>query len=196
MMIVSIGLSIFLRNVFQYFAGGQNHNYSQYSAVQPWEIGPILLTPKDAIVAALAAAVLVAVSLLLQYTRIGKATRAVADNPALAASSGINVERVISVVWTGGAALAGLSGVLLGLTQGFDYQIGFKILLLVFSAVVLGGLGTIWGSMVGAFIIGIFIEVSTLVVPAELKFVGALAVMIIVLLIRPQGLLGKAQRVG
>jgi branched-chain amino acid transport system permease protein len=62
--------------------------------------------------------------------------------------------------------------------------------------VVLGGLGTIWGSMVGAFIIGIFIEVSTLVVPAELKFVGALAVMIIVLLIRPQGLLGKAQRVG
>lgn len=196
MMIVSIGLSIFLRNVFQYLAGGQNHNYSQYSAVKPWSIGPLLITPKDLIVVLLGLAVLVVVSLLLSRTRIGKATRAVADNPALASSSGINVERVISVVWTGGAALAALSGVLLGLTQGFDYQLGFKILLLIFAAVVLGGLGTIWGAMVGAFIIGIFIEVSTLIVPAELKFVGALMVLIIVLLIRPQGLLGKAQRVG
>jgi branched-chain amino acid transport system permease protein len=110
MMIVSIGLSIFLRNVFQYVAGGQNHNYSQYSAVVPWEIGPLLVTPKDLIVVLVGLAVLVTVSLLLAYTRIGKATRAVADNPALASSSGINVERVISVVWTGGAALAALSG--------------------------------------------------------------------------------------
>ncbi len=196
MMIVSIGLSIFLRSVFQYLAGGANHNYSQYAAATPWEIGPILLTPRDLIVALVGIVVLVTVSLLLAYTRIGKATRAVADNPALASSSGINVERVISVVWTGGAALAGLSGVLLGLTQGFDYQLGFKILLLIFAAVVLGGLGTIWGAMLGAFIIGTFIEVSTLFIPAELKFVGALVILIIALLIRPQGLLGKAQRVG
>ncbi len=196
MMIVSIGLSIFLRSLFQYIVGGQNHNYSQYAAVKPWSVGPLLITPKDVIVALLGVAVLVIVSLLLQFTRIGKATRAVADNPALASSSGINVERVISVVWIGGAALAGLSGVLLGLTQGFDYQLGFKLLLLVFAAVVLGGLGTIWGAMLGAFIIGIFIEVSTLFVPSELKYVGALVVLIVVLLIRPQGLLGKAQRVG
>jgi len=196
MMIVSIGLSIFLRNVFQYFAGGSTFNYSQYASVTPWELGPILLTPKEVVIAGIALSVLVLVSLALAYTRTGKATRAVADNPALAASSGINVERVISVVWTGGAALAGLAGVLLGLSQGFDFQIGFKLLLLVFAAVVLGGLGTIWGSMVGAFIIGILIEVSTLVIPAELKYVGALVVLIAVLLVRPQGLLGKAQRVG
>jgi neutral amino acid transport system permease protein len=196
MMIISIGLSIFLRNVYQYLVGGGTRNYSQYSAVVPWKIGPVLVTPKDLIVIVVGLAVLVTVSLLLAYTRIGKATRAVADNPALASSTGINVERVISVVWTGGAALAALSGVLLGITQGWDYQLGFKILLLIFAAVVLGGLGTIWGAMLGAFIIGIFIEVSTLFVPAELKFVGALFVLIIVLLIRPQGLLGKAQRVG
>jgi branched-chain amino acid transport system permease protein len=196
MMIVSIGLSIFLRNVYQYFAGADNHNYSQYTTPQPWHIGPILITPKDVGVALVATLVLVAVSIALQRTRLGKATRAVADNPALASSSGINVDRVISVVWVGGAALAGLSGVLLGLTQGFDYQIGFKILLLVFAAVTLGGLGTIWGAMLGSFIIGIFIEISTLVIPAELKFVGALAVLIVVLLFRPQGLLGRAERVG
>ena len=195
-MIVSIGLSIFLRNSYQYFAGADNHAYSQFATPKPWHIGAVLVTPKAVGVAIFAAIVLVLVSLALQRTRLGKATRAVADNPALAASSGINVDRVISVVWTGGAALAGLSGVLLGMTQGFDYQIGFKILLLVFASVVLGGLGTIWGAIAGSFIIGIFIEVSTLVIPSELKFVGALAVLIVVLLIRPQGILGRAQRVG
>lgn len=196
MMIISIGLSIFLRNVYQYFAGGDTKNYSQFSSTQPYAIGPILITPTALVVIALSTAVLLLATLALQRTRTGKAMRAVADNPALAASSGINVERVISVVWIGGAALAGLSGVLLGLTQGFDYQIGFKILLLVFAAVVLGGLGTIWGALLGSFVIGLFIEVSTLVIPAELKFVGALVVLIVVLLFRPQGLLGRAERVG
>jgi branched-subunit amino acid ABC-type transport system permease component len=164
--------------------------------VVPYEIGPFLITPKEIVVVIIGMTVLVATTLLLQYTRLGKATRAVADNPPLSAATGINVERVISVVWIGGAALAGLAGALLGLTQGFDYQIGFKLLLLIFAAVVLGGLGTIWGAIVGAFIIGLFTELSTLFVPAEFKFVGALLVLIIVLLIRPQGLLGKAQRVG
>jgi branched-subunit amino acid ABC-type transport system permease component len=196
MMIVSIGLSIFLRNVYQYFAGAQSRNYSQYSAVTPWEVGAVLITPKDLIVVIGGVVVLVVTTSLLQYTRMGKATRAVADNPALSAATGINVERVIGVVWIGGAALAGLSGALLGLTQGFDYQLGFKILLLLFAAVVLGGLGTIWGAITGAFVIGIFVELTTLFVPAEFKFVGALLVLIVVLLIRPQGLLGKAQRVG
>jgi neutral amino acid transport system permease protein len=106
------------------------------------------------------------------------------------------VDRVIAVVWTVGAMLAGLSGVLLGMTQGFDFQLGFKILLLIFAAIVLGGLGTAWGAIVGALIIGLFVEVSTLVIPAELKFVGALVVLIVVLLVRPQGLLGKSERVG
>ncbi|MGH3366702.1 MAG: branched-chain amino acid ABC transporter permease [Nocardioidaceae bacterium] len=196
MMIVSIGLSVFLRYVFQYYAGAQARNYSQYSAVPPWEIGPILLTPKELIVTIVGMVVLVATTSLLQFTRLGKATRAVADNPALSSATGINVERVIRLVWIGGAALAGLAGALLGLTQGFDYQMGFKLLLLIFAAVILGGIGTIWGSIAGAFIIGLFTELSTLVVPAEFKFVGALLLLIIVLLVRPQGLLGKAQRVG
>lgn len=195
-MIVSIGLGIFLRNVYQYFAGADTHNYSQWTNPAPWHIGAVLITPKDVGVIVFSAIVLAVVCLAVQRTRLGKATRAVADNPSLAASSGINVDRVISVVWTVGASLAGLSGVLLGMTQGFDYQVGFKILLLVFSAVVLGGLGTIWGAIVGSFIIGIFIEVSTLVIPAELKFVGAFVVLILVLLARPQGLLGRAGRVG
>lgn len=195
-MIVSIGLSIFLRNLYQYFAGAANHNYSQWTSPAPWQLGPVAITPKDVGVIIFAAVVLVVVTLAISKTRLGKATRAVSDNPALAASSGINVDRVISVVWAVGAGLAGLAGVLLGMTQGFDYQVGFKILLLVFAAVVLGGLGTVWGAILGSFIIGMFIEVSTLFVPAELKFVGALLVLILALLFRPQGLLGRAERVG
>jgi branched-subunit amino acid ABC-type transport system permease component len=196
MMIVSIGLSIFLRSVFQYLVGGQNRNYSQYSSVEPWSIGQVLITPRDIAVAAIALVALIGVSALLQYTRLGKATRAVADNPALASSSGINVERVIGAVWTVGGGLAALSGVLLGITQGFNFQLGFKMLLLVFAATVLGGLGTIWGAMVGALVIGTFVEVSTLFIPSELKYVGALVILIAVLLVRPQGLLGRAERVG
>jgi branched-subunit amino acid ABC-type transport system permease component len=156
----------------------------------------VLVTPKDIFVVVFSTVVIVLVTVALQRTRLGKATRAVADNTALSAASGINVDRVVSAVWIVGAALAGLSGVLLGMTQGFDYQVGFKLLLLMFAAVVLGGLGTAWGAIVGALVIGLFVEVSTLVVPPELKFVGALVILIIVLLIRPQGLLGRAQRVG
>ena len=196
MMIVSIGLSLFLRNVFQFFAGAQNRNYSQYGAVEPWEIGQILVTPKELIVVLFGVTVLLITTSLLQFTRLGKATRAVADNPALAAATGINVERVISIVWIGGAALAGLAGALLGVTQGFDFQVGFRILLLIFAAVVLGGLGTIWGAILGAFVIGLFIELTTLWVDPEFKFVGALVLLIVILLIRPQGLLGRAQRIG
>jgi branched-chain amino acid transport system permease protein len=196
MMVVSIGLSIFLRNVFQYLAGASTHQYSQFSSPRPYTLGPILVTPKDIFIVVFSTVILVLVVIALQRTKLGKATRAVADNTALSAATGINVDRVVSVVWIVGAMLAGLSGVLLGMTQGFDYQMGFKILLLVFAATVLGGLGTAWGAIVGALVIGLFVEVSTLFIPAELKFVGALVVLIVVLLIRPQGLLGKAQRVG
>ncbi len=196
MMIITLGMSIFLRSLYQYFIGGGNHSYSQYTATDPFSLGPVLITPLQVGVSLVSLAVLVVASLMLQRTRLGKATRAVADNPALAAASGINVDHVIRLVWVGGGALAGLSGVGLGLTQGFNYQFGFKILLLIFAAVVLGGLGTIWGALLGSFVIGLFIEVSTIVVPAELKYVSALAVLIIVLVFRPQGILGRRERIG
>lgn len=195
-MIVSIGLGIFLRNIYQRFVGADNRNYSQWTSPTPWEIGPLSITPKEVGVVVAASIVLLVVTWAIRTTRIGKATRAVADNPALASASGINVDRVISAVWATGAGLAGLSGVLLGMTQGYDYQLGYKILLLVFAAVVLGGLGSVWGALAGSFLIGIFIEVSTLFIPAELKFAGALLVLILVLLVRPQGLFGRAERIG
>jgi branched-chain amino acid transport system permease protein len=120
----------------------------------------------------------------------------VSDNPALAAASGIDVDRVIRVVWISGAVLAGLAGILLGLAQGINFQMGFQILLLIFAAVTLGGLGTAYGALVGSIVVGLFISVSTLWIPVELKNVGALGILIVILLVRPQGILGRAQRVG
>jgi len=196
MMIVSIGLSIFLRNIYQYFFGADNHQYSGVPAGKLWNLGPVGVSPKAFWIAVLCVVILVAVSLAVQQTRLGKATRAVSDNPALAASSGIDVDRVISTIWIVGAGLAGLSGIMWGLTNGFDYQVGNKILLLVFAAVTLGGLGTIWGTMVGSLIVGLLVEMSSIILPPELKYVTALVVLVLILLVRPQGLLGRAVRVG
>jgi branched-chain amino acid transport system permease protein len=196
MMIVSIGLAIFLRYTYLYIFGGARESYRQYTIQTGIELGPITLAPRDFASMAVAVVVLGLVVWALSSTRIGKATRAVSDNPALASASGIDVNQVIRVVWIGGAALAALAGVLIGLSQQVEYQMGFKTLLLVFAAVILGGLGTIWGSIVGALLVGMFIQLSTLVIPIELQAAGVLGILIIVLLIRPQGILGRSERVG
>jgi branched-chain amino acid transport system permease protein len=196
MMIFSIGFSFFLRYGFLYFFGGQTVFYQDFSGQAGIAVGPVRIRPLDVVSMVLSVVVLLAVAFALLYTRIGKATRAVSDNPALASASGIDVDRVIRVVWIAGTFLAALSGMLLGLSQGMDWLLGFQILLLIFAAVVLGGLGTAFGAIVGAITVGLLIEVSTLVIPPELKNVGALAVLIIILLVRPQGLLGRPERIG
>ncbi|MCW2668000.1 MAG: branched-chain amino acid transporter permease [Frankiales bacterium] len=196
MLVVTIGLALFLRGLFLFLFGGATRPYRDYQAQTGYDLGPVSLAPKDAISMAICVLMLLVVGYALLRTRLGKATRAVSDNPALAASSGIDVERVISVVWIAGASLAALAGILLGLAQQVSFQLGFQILLLVFAGVTLGGLGTAFGALVGSLVVGIFTQVSTLVVPTELKNAGALAILILILLVRPQGILGRAERVG
>ena len=195
-MIVSIGLAITLRYVLLLLFGGSPRSFQQFAGQPGLEIGPVFITPKAIILAILATIVILATVLWLQRSRIGKATRAVSDNPALASATGIDVERVISVVWTLGAGLAAFAGIFLGLTQDVSWNMGQRLLLVLFAAVTLGGLGTIWGAIVGALVVGLFVQLSTLVLPTEMKTVGALFVMIIILLIRPQGILGRRERVG
>ncbi len=195
-MIVSIGLSLLLRYFLLYLFSGNTRSFPAYRSQKGVDIGPITLSPADYISMGIAIVVLMATAYALLRTRIGKATRAVADNPALAAASGIDVDGVIRVVWIAGSVLAGLAGILLGLAQGINFQTGFQILLLIFAAVTLGGLGTAFGALVGSIVVGFFVTVSTLVIPAELKNVGALGILIVILLVRPQGILGRAQRVG
>lgn len=196
MLVVSIGFGILLRYMYLFFLGGSTQQFASYSGQAGIAIGPVDITPKVIVGSSVAILAIAATLLWLGFSRTGKASRAIADNPALASASGINVERVINVVWTVGAVLAGLAGILYSLSVGVSWLEGFQILLLVFASVILGGLGTTVGALVGALIVGVLIQVSTLLVPTELKTVGALFIMIIILLIRPQGLLGRAERVG
>ncbi|MEM7337708.1 MAG: branched-chain amino acid ABC transporter permease, partial [Actinomycetota bacterium] len=99
-------------------------------------------------------------------------------------------------VWVAGGALAGLGGVLFGLTEDIGWEMGFRLLLLMFAGVTLGGLGTAYGALLGSLIVGMFIQMSTLVIPTDMKNVGALITLVIILLVRPQGLLGRSERVG
>jgi neutral amino acid transport system permease protein len=198
MMIASIGLALLVRYIFLYFYGGDNDAYIDYRgqvAIKPGPL-PIALAPRDYWSMGVAVLALIVVIVALARTKLGKATRAVADNPALAAASGIDVNRVIRTVWTVGGALAGLAGILLGLAQQVQFQMGQNILLLIFAAVTLGGLGTAFGAVLGSLVIGVGVQISTLWVSPELKNVGALGALIVILLVRPQGILGLRERIG
>ncbi len=196
MMVVSIGLSILARYFFLYQFGGRTRPYGDYNLQHAVDIGPIAIAPKDIYSIILSIVVLMGIGVALQYTRIGKAMRAVSDNPDLAESSGIDVDRVVLTVWIAGSALACLGGVLYGLGEQVSFQFGFQLLLLMFAGVTLGGLGTAYGALLGSFVIGMFVQVSTMWVSTELKNVGAFAILIVILLVRPQGILGRAERVG
>jgi branched-chain amino acid transport system permease protein len=103
----------------------------------------------------------------------------------------------VRIVWIVAASLAGLSGVLWAYFRpGIKWDMGTQILLLIFAAVTLGGLGTAFGALVGALIVGILVETSGMFIPSDLKYVGALVVLIGVLLFRPQGIMGRKQRIG
>ncbi|HEX8781077.1 MAG TPA: branched-chain amino acid ABC transporter permease [Nocardioides sp.] len=197
MMIVSIGLQFFLRYLFQYFTGGRTQNYGDHVTPEGNSFGGLFFfTYRDLVIAAVSLVLIIAVTTALSKTRLGRATRAVADNPALSSSTGINVDRVISLVWIIGTALASLAGVFLAFSLGVTFQIGQLVLLLLFCAVILGGLGSVWGALIGALFVGVFIEMSTLFISAELKNAGAMLLLIVILLVRPQGLLGRRERIG
>ena len=195
-MLVSIGLALFLRYTYQIVFGSSRRSFRQYVTQDPIELGPLNLPIRVYVIMAICLVALVAVGLALQRTRLGTAIRAVADERDLAASSGIDVRGVIMAVWVSGAGLAALGGIMLGLSQGVQWNMGFRLLLTMFAAVVLGGLGSAFGAMVGGLIVGVASEVSTYWIDADLRFAIALLILIVVLMVRPQGIFGVRERVG
>ncbi|WP_225754339.1 branched-chain amino acid ABC transporter permease [Actinotalea sp. Marseille-Q4924] len=195
-LIVTIGLAITAQYVFQFFFGGGSLRIvtANPSTVN---LGPVFITTQSLVGLVVGLLVLGGVAYFLVGTRTGRATRAVSDNPALAAASGIAVDRIIRLVWTIGGALAALGGVFLGLYfNATAWNMGATILLLMFAAVTLGGLGTAFGALVGSLVIGLVVEMSNLVIPSDMRYAGALVILILVLLLRPQGILGRAERIG
>nr|WP_227468267.1 branched-chain amino acid ABC transporter permease [Microbacterium sp. YJN-G] len=196
LMIVSIGLSLTLRYVFQYIIGGGTHQLPGASP-EPFQLGPISLSYIDVISMSVSLVVIIAVGLFLTRTRIGKATRAISDNPQLASATGIDVDKVIRLVWILAGGLAAISGILWAYFRpGVKWDMGTGMLLLIFCAMTLGGLGTAFGAIIGSLIVGIVVEVSTLWIPSDLKYASALIALIIILLVRPQGIFGRKERLG
>jgi branched-chain amino acid transport system permease protein len=194
--VISIGLSIFLRNIYLVIFDGNPRAYAQFATQSVVDLGPVHIQPKELVSILVCIVALLATGALLRFTRLGTAVRAVSDEPDLARSSGVDVRRVILAVWVGGAALAGLGGTMLGLTEGVQWNMGFRILLYMFAAAVLGGLGSPIGAMLGGLTLGLVAEVGSIWIPSDFKFVMSLGALVVVLLIRPQGFFGLKERVG
>ncbi|TFB18382.1 branched-chain amino acid ABC transporter permease [Microbacterium sp. 3H14] len=197
LMIVSIGLSLALRYGMQYMIGGSTYQLPGASP-EPIKLGPISLSYIDMIAMATSIIVILGVAFFLTRTRTGKATRAISDNPQLAAASGIDVDKVIRTVWILAGTLAAISGILWAYFRpGVKWDMGMQMLLLMFCAITLGGLGSAIGALIGSIIVGLAVEVSTLFgVPTDLKYATALVALIVILLVRPQGILGRKERLG
>ena len=186
----SIALTIALENFVRFGFGNQMRGYD-LPLRRDWVISGLRISPQQAENLVIAIVVMALLFAFLSMTRTGKAMRAVADNPMLAAIKGINADMVARLVSFIAMGLAGLGGMLLGLDTTIDPLIGFKTILSVFAAAVVGGLGSIPGAVVGALVVGVGEELSLLVLsPAYRTAVGFIAILV-VLTLRPRGLLGQ-----
>jgi neutral amino acid transport system permease protein len=187
LIILSIGLALFLRNGIILIWGAENQKYD-LPVASALNLFGIRIAPSRLIVIAIAILVMIALHFLLQKTKIGKAMRAVADNLHLARVSGINVEQIVIWTWIIAAGLTAIGGGMYGLITAVRPNMGWFLILPLFASVILGGIGNPYGAIAGAFVIGITQEISTYWLPSEYKFGIALIMMILTLLIRPQGL--------
>jgi len=188
--IASIALTVLLENVVRFGFGNDLRGYD-LPIYRDWRIADIRVGPQQLSNMAVAVGCMAMVFAFLAFTRIGKAMRAVADNPMLASLKGINgvlIGRLVSLI---GMGLVGVGGMLVGLDTSIDPLTGFRVILPIFAAAVLGGLGSIPGAVVGALAIGIAEEMSLLVLePTYRSAVGFFAILL-VLSFRPQGILGQ-----
>ncbi len=188
--IASVALAIVLENAVRFVFGNEPRGYD-VPIYRDWRAFGLHVGPQQVLDAALALAAMAALFGFLAFTRAGKTMRAVADNPTLASLKGIDAVRIARIASFVGLGLVGFGGMLIGLDTQVDPLTGFRVLLSVFAAAVVGGLGSIPGAVAGAFLIGIGEEMSLLVLPATYRgAVGFLAILL-ALSFRPAGLLGE-----
>jgi len=191
-MISSVGAALIIRNLVLLFWGPQNQFYEK--AIQmPIVLAGGLLRIKEnqIIILVLALTLVIAVHLFLSKTKMGKAMRAMSDNIDLAQITGINTEKVIIWTWAMSGVLTAAAGILLAFDTHLAPVMGWNLLLPLFAAVILGGIGSPYGAMFGGLVIGISQEMSTLIISAAYKPAVAFTIMILMLIIRPSGLMGK-----
>jgi branched-chain amino acid transport system permease protein/neutral amino acid transport system permease protein len=187
--IASVALTIALENVVRLGFGNRLRNYD-LPIMRDWRVGTLRVGPQQIEDLAIAAVAVAALFAFLAFTRLGKAMRAVADNPTLAAIKGIDADAIARTVNFIAMGLAGLGGMLLGLDTSIDPLTGFRAILAIFAAAVVGGLGSIPGAVIGALLIGVAEELSQLVLPPDYRTVVGFIAILLVLSFRPRGILG------
>jgi neutral amino acid transport system permease protein len=196
LLLMALGLAFVIRNVIQLIAGSEvrqlGANVTSSVTFHGLHIGQTELW-----VVVLAFAALVALAIMLSRSRLGMHIRALSDNPELAATTGLDNDRIILYTWVLAGGLAGLAGVVYGASIGvITPNLGFGIVLSIFAAVIVGGIGDAYGALAGGVLIGLVQEWSTLVVPVNLKVAVGFGAMILVLILRPQGIFGRARSAG
>ena len=191
MVIVSLGMTLIIEFGVEAVAGGVPVSYTMGNG-PTFQAGSFVLTGVQLVIIALAVVTMAGVHALLRYTKLGKAMRATAANRNLARNCGIRTGRVITTTWALTGALCGLAGTVFAIDAGsFDATSTDVFLVLILAAVFLGGPGQPYGAMLGALVIGLATEVSAAFIPADYKYVAAFVVLLIMLAVRPAGLLGE-----
>jgi branched-chain amino acid transport system permease protein len=194
LLLMSIGLAFIIRAVVQWFWSTEirtlDVNVTDTVVLFGLRIGRTSL-----IVIIVGFAVLIGIGLMLRYTLLGKRMRAIADDLELAETAGIDTTRVITYTWLFAGATAGLAGVLAGAVTDVEPELGFSLLLPIFAAVVVGGIGDAYGALAGGIVLGLITEWSTMFIDSRWKLSIGFLVLIIVLIIRPQGIFGRARSI-
>ncbi|TAM42609.1 MAG: branched-chain amino acid ABC transporter permease [Burkholderiaceae bacterium] len=191
LVIASFGASLMLRNVVVFFWGSQPEYYTRTIAIAREIVPGVRVSANEIFAVVLTALLMLALHLFLSRTALGKQMRAVSDNPALAQVTGIDVRRVVRWTWIIGGGLASVAGVIFGLTVQIAPEMGFNLILPMFAAAILGGIGSIYGAVLGGLIIGLAESLSVPLIGAEYKPAVAFALMFLILLVYPKGILGE-----
>lgn len=194
-LLMSIGLMFVIQNAVRFAAGNRIRAFD-LEVLRPLEVAGIRIGPYQLVMIGCCVLLLGAGHLLLGRTRLGKAVRAAADNPEVALASGIDGERVARLVWLAAGLLAGIAGGFLAVESVISPLMGWNQLLPIFAVAVLGGLGNLQGALLGAAVVGVAQEVSTLMLPATYKNLVAFVILAAILLVRPSGLMGRARAAG
>ncbi|MCD4768328.1 MAG: branched-chain amino acid ABC transporter permease [Methanosarcinales archaeon] len=192
LIIISIGLSLIVRNAIIFIWGGSTRNFDLPVQRGIGMLG-VTITHNQLIGVGTAILFMVMVHFFLKNTKLGKAMRAISDDINLARISGIDSDKVIMWMWFIGIGLAGVAGILYGLETTIRPNMGWFLILPMFAAVILGGIGNPYGAMVGGMVIGLSQELSMLILPSEYKMGVSLGIMILVLLFKPRGLFGETK---
>ncbi len=194
LLIASVGAALFLRNLVLIIWGPQMRYYStEVQIAYKLPLG-IMIKPDQILIIFISAALIFLLHMFLKKTRIGKAMRAMSDNVELAQVTGIDTGKIVIWTWSIGSALAAAAGILLGMEIQLRPTMGWELLLPIFAAVILGGIGKPYGAMVGGIIIGLSQELSTAFISPAYKPAVSFVILIMALLIKPSGIFGKEER--